>query len=610
MSGFCGFTGKLDSSADVLSTMMDKVKHRGPDYSRTYMEENATVGLCGLGADYAKEECQNLYSEDGRLITVFDGDIENYAELRKELELAGHLFDDDSDLTLISVLYREHGRSLPKFLQGSFALVVIDTQEGSVFAARDRFGVKPLYYSVSEDRFVFASEIKSLLEFTEIKPTLNNSALEQYLSFQYSVLEETFFSGVYRLMPAQSLIFKEGRVETQSYYSFEFTPEQQNFDDVVSQIDDAVLRAVRPYKKPELKIGSFLSAGVDSSFIAATTKPKVCFTVGYDDYNDKSYSEIEYAKELVEHFDLNHEVKYISPEEYFKALPKALYYMDEPLADPAAIAFYLGCETAAQQVKIAFSGEGPDEFFGGYGIYSEPFALAKLSFIPMSIKRLTSKILSKLPFTIKGMGYLIRAGKTVEERFIGNAHIFSADERRKILKSSTNTSPLDLTRPFYDRARALDDSTKMQHIDIHFWLHGDILHQADRMSMAHSLLIKTPYLSQQLADIASKLPTEYRVTPTKDKVAFRAAALKHLPESFAEREKKAFPVPLKNWLAKEEYRNYIESYFYSETAGKFFNEEELAKLLQQHKEGKTDNSRKIWTILNFLVWHEQYFEIT
>ncbi|MCL2870749.1 MAG: asparagine synthase (glutamine-hydrolyzing) [Coriobacteriia bacterium] len=608
MSGFCGFTGKTNNSADVLSVMMDKVKHRGPDYTRNYLGKDASVGFCGLGVGYGKAICQNIHSEDTEVVTVFDGDIENYTELRKDLEAQGHSFIDDSEVHLISVLYREYGRDLLSHLQGSFAFVVVDQQEKLVFAARDRFGVKPLYYSVHQGELVFASEIKSLLAFPEVKPTLNKPALEQYLSFQYSVLEETFFSGIYRLMPAQSLIFQDSKVETESYYFFEFTPEQQDFNTAVSQIEDAVLGAVEPYKESELEVGSFLSAGVDSSFIAATAKPKACFTVGYDDYNDKDYSEIKYAKEFVEEFGMHHEVKYISPEEYFNALPKALYSMDEPLADPAAIAFYLGCEAAAQHVKMAFSGEGPDEFFGGYGIYSEPFALAKLNFVPKIIRKALSKALSQLPFSIKGKNYLIRAGKPVEERFIGNAHIFSKDERKKVLKFSTDASPLDLTQPYYDKAGTLDDSTKMQYIDVHFWLHGDILHQADRMSMANSLLIKTPYLNQGLVNIAAKLPTKYRVTPAKDKVAFRAAAMRHLPKSFAQREKKAFPVPLKNWLAKEEYRSYVEGYFRSEAARKFFDEKELNRLLQQHREGKIDNSRKIWTILNFLVWYEQYFE--
>jgi len=588
--------------------MLDRIKHRGPDYTRTHLSDTAAVGLCGAGADYGKVECQTIYDTDLELVTVFDGDIENYTDLFNELAESDHHPSDESEVSLISTLYRAYGHEMLQRIQGSFAFVIVDLKEQSVFAARDRFGIKPLYYQVHGDNFLFASEIKALLAFPRNTPPVNKLALEQYLSFQYSVLPETFFSEIFRLMPAEFLVYKDGEVRTDSYYSFEFSPQQQDFDKVTAQIENAVLDAVKPYKESDLKVGSFLSAGVDSSFIAATADPAVCITVGYDDYSDKDYSEVRYAAEFAEEFKVQHEVKYISPEEYFAALPKALYYMDEPLADPAAIAFYLGCKHAAKHVKVAFSGEGPDEFFGGYGIYSEPFALAKLNFIPMPIRRILSKTLPKFPFSIRGMGYLIRAGKPVEERFIGNANIFNQAERNKVLRYSAKASALDLTRPYYNKASALDDSTKMQYIDIHFWLHGDILHQADRMSMGNSLMIKTPYLSQKLVDIASTLPTEYRVTPSKDKIAFRAAAMKHLPESFAQREKKAFPVPLKNWLAKDEHYTFVKEYFTSEVAHEFFNVQELLNLLQQHKEGRADGSRKIWTVLNFLVWHEQYFK--
>jgi asparagine synthase (glutamine-hydrolysing) len=608
LSGFCGFTGELNDEGVALSAMMGKLTHRGPDYTLDFQNAELSLGLCGMGSEYAKFEIESLYDEKNMLVLAFDGDISNYSELKKILASLNRNPANISESALISELYAEYGTDMLSILHGSFSFVIADLKNKSLFAARDRFGVKPFFYSFQEGKLIFASELKSLLEYSGLEPKLNKEALEQYLSFQYSVLDETFFSDTYRLMPGHCLYFADGNLEIEQYYSFKFESKEQSFDDAVSRIESAVLGALEPYKEKDLEIASFLSAGVDSSFIAAAAEPRLCFTVGYDDYSDQSYSEIEYAQEFAEEFKIQHEVKYISPDEYFKALPRAMYYMDEPLADPASIAFYLGCEHAATQVKMSFSGEGPDEFFGGYGIYSEPFALGKLKLIPLPIRRCLSKALSVLPFSVKGMGYLICAGKPVEERFIGNAHIFTVAERKALLKSSGSSSPFDLTQRFYGRVKDLDDSTKMQYIDINFWLHGDILHQADRMSMAHSLSLKTPYINEELADVAASLPTKYRVSPAGDKIAFRAAAMRHLPESFARREKKAFPVPLKNWLVKDEYYHYVLTYFQGETAQKYFNAPMLEKLLNDHREKRAENSRKIWTILTFLIWHEQYFK--
>ena len=602
--GFCGFTGELEAGLDVLSSMMERIKHRGSDYSKVFSAPAYTVGFCGFKENTNDQEYTSLHYEDKDIVVVFDGQIENYYELRKTLEALGHRFIDDTQLSLISHLYNEYNRDMLKHLHGSFAFVIYDIKNNLIFAARDRLACKPLYYSINNGRFLFSSELKGLLGFHNFKATLNEAALEQYLSFQYSVLPETFFKGVYQLQASEYLIFQNNELKVEKYSEFNFTPISQSLDEAVNKIEKAVLSTIETHKQTNSDMGSFLSGGVDSSLIVGCYRPQKCFTVGYDNGN---YSEIEYAEKLTKHFSVQHEVRLIKPEEYFDVLPKAIYYMDEPVADPAAIAFYLACESASKHVKVAFSGEGPDEFFGGYGQYFEPFALDKISFIPMGIRRAISKFLSKLPFSIKGMGYLIRAGKTVEERFIGNAYIFSKKEREAILKSNSNAHVETITKPLYDKVKDHDDVTKMQFIDINLWMAGDILHQADRMSMAHSLLLKTPFLNKNVIEAALSLPTKFRVTSAGNKIAFRAAAMKHLPKEVAQRKKLGFPVPLREWLKDKKFYSLVEEYFLSDTAAKFFHTEKLLGLLRQHST-RTDNSRKIWTVLIFLIWYKQYFE--
>jgi len=580
--------------------MLSKIKHRGPDVSTVFSNENMSAAFCETVLTSTQNETV-ISNED--IVILLDGEIENFNELQEQLKKSGYEFRENSNFELIACLYKEYGRLLPKYIHGAFALLIYDIKENQIFAARDRLGVKPFQYCLFEGGFVFASEVKSILAFPNIKTELNEKALELYLAFQYSVLPETFFKGIHRLMPAQTLIFKDGKLELDTYWEVEFAPNETGFDTAVSDIEKAVVNSIKRYESAETEIGAFLSSGVDSSFIAACFKPKKSFTVGYDDGN---YSEIDSAKALSDILGVEHVKRLISSDEYFNILPKAMYFMDEPLADPAAIAFYFGCEEAAKHVKVAFSGEGPDEFFGGYGQYFEPFALNKISFIPRIIRRAVSKILSWLPFSVKGMGYLIRAGKTVEERFIGNAYIFPKHERELILKSYSGADTDSITKPLYDKVRGFDDVTQMQYIDLNLWMAGDILHQADRMSLAHSLNIKTPFLHKKITDLALKLPLKYRVSAAKNKIAFRAAAKNHLPETVAQKKKWGFPVPLRVWLKEEKFYKFTKEHFTSDTAAKFFHTDKLLKLLEQHKKGN-DNSRKIWTVLVFIIWYDEFF---
>ena len=608
MCGLCGFTRheKEDFHGSALNNMMDKIIHRGPDSEGTYEGENIMLGFRRLSIIDLDEGSQPIYNEDRTKVIVFNGEIYNYQSLRAEMIEKGHIFSTNSDTEVLIHLYEEYGTGLLNHIRGMFAFAIYDMEKDELFCARDFFGIKPFYYALCNGELVFASEIKSILEYPGIKKEVNTLALENYLTFQYSVLEETFFKGIYKLMPSHYLIFKENQLEKIRYFQPEFTPDKAlSLTEAIDAIDKGVEESIKMHKISDVEVGSFLSSGVDSSYVAACFKGDKTFTVGFDYDN---YNEIEYAKSLSEKVGIENYSKTITTEEFWDVLPKVQYQMDEPLADAAAIALYFVSQMASQHVKVALSGEGADEFFGGYNIYKEPIDLKILTDLPMPIRRLLGKIASKIPFKIKGKNFFIRGSKTVEERFIGNANVFSKKEREAILKDPAGKfDPMEITGPLYEKIKNYDDITKMQYIDIHLWLIGDILLKADKMSMAHSLEVRVPYLDKEIFKIASKIPVNYRVNKTATKYAFRMAAKRHLPEDVANKKKLGFPVPIRIWLKEDKYYHIVKAEFESENAELFFNKEKLSALLNGHRAGKADNSRKIWTVFMFLIWYRAYF---
>ena len=606
MCGFCGFAGGLLESEIALDKMMGKIIHRGPDSAGKYIDESVAMGFRRLSIIDLGNGSQPMANETDDIIITFNGEIYNYKELREELLKKGHVFKNNSDTECLIHAYEEYGKDMLNKLRGMFAFVIWDTKNETLFGARDYFGIKPFYYSQVEGNLVYASEIKSILEYPKVKKEVNSEALESYLTFQYSVLPETFFKGVFKLMPSHYFIWEKGKMDIQRYWEPEFSAEEgKTFEEFVEEIDSAMQDSIKKHKISDVEVGSFLSSGVDSSYVAACFKGDKTFTVGFD--YDK-YNEIEFAKKLSEKIEIDNYSKLISKEEYWDVLPTIQYHMDEPLADPSAVALYFVSQTAAKHVKVSLSGEGADEFFGGYNIYKEPDALKPIMELPKVIRRALGKVAKTIPFKIKGKNYLIRGSKNVEERFIGNAFMFSQKERSQILKNPSGKHvPSALTKPFYDKVKDKDDVTKMQYIDIHFWLIGDILLKADKMSMAHSLEVRVPFLDKEVFDVARRLPKEYKVTSKNTKVAMRAAANKYVPDMVAEKKKLGFPVPIRIWLKEDKYYNTVKEAFESETGQKFFDTDAIVKLLSDHKDGKEDNSRKIWTIYMFLVWHKKFF---
>ncbi len=610
MCGFVGFTNHIKDDGTVLEKMMNKIVHRGPDSSGKYVDENIALGFRRLSIIDIADGDQPMFNEDGSLVLTFNGEIYNHQELRQDLIEKGHTFKTGhSDTEVLLHGFEEYGNELVKMLRGMFAFVIYNKNDGSLFGARDMFGIKPFYYTFMENSFIFGSEIKSFLLHTEFKKELNEKALEHFLSFQYSPTEETFFSGVYKLPPAHYFEYHDGQIKTTRYFRPEFKEEDGSLDYFADLTDAAVRESVAAHKIADVEVGSYLSSGIDSSYISEAAKVDKTFTVGFESPDGNRYNEIEYAKRFADTIGVKNISKVISPEEYWETFPYIQYQMDEPLADPAAIALYFVSKLASEHVKVVMSGEGADELFGGYRIYQEPITLTYYDRLPFCIRRVISKTLEFLNIpNVHGVNYLIRRGKTIEERFIGNANIFSVKERNKLLLNSTGAeTPQMLCKKFYDEVKDQDTVTKMQYLDIHMWLMGDILLKADKTSMANSLELRVPFLDKKVMELAEKIPVKCRVNTVTTKLALRKAAEKTLPKLTAEKDKLGFPVPIRVWLKEEQYYNKVKDAFISENAKKYFNTKHLVALLDRHKSGKEDVSRKIWTIYTFLVWYKEYF---
>nr|WP_302598606.1 asparagine synthase (glutamine-hydrolyzing) [uncultured Cellulosilyticum sp.] len=606
MCGFCGFVNtNIDNKKLILNNMMDTIAHRGPDSAGEYIDEHISMGFRRLSFLDLEAGAQPIYNEDGRFILTFNGEIYNFMEIREKLIAAGHVFKTHTDSEVLVHGYEEYGTNLLDHLRGMFAFVIWDKKEQTLFGARDHFGIKPFYYTLFDNNFVYGSEIKAILEHPEVKRELNEEALENYLTFQYSALPETFFKGIFKLPPAHYFVLKDGKMSLTRYWEPVFDAKEDTLENYVDAIDKQMKESIEAHKISDVEVGSFLSSGVDSSYVASCFGGDHTFTVGFA--NEK-YNEISYAEELSKEINIPNTNKVITPEEYWSVLPKVQYHMDEPLADPAAVALYFVCQLASQTVKGVLSGEGADEFFGGYNIYKEPLDSAGYRKLPKGFRKFLAKIAQAIPFSFKGKNFLIRASKDLEERFLGNAYMFSPEERKKLLKIKTNAiDPFEFVKPIYDKVQDKDDITKMQYLDMHMWLAGDILLKADKMSMANSLEVRVPFLDRKVFEVASKVPTKYRVNKENTKYAMRLAAKRNLPPSVANKKKLGFPVPIRVWLKEDKYYNIVKDAFTSEVANKYFHTESLVALLDDHRAGKADNSRKIWTVFMFLTWYDEYF---
>ncbi|OME74022.1 asparagine synthase (glutamine-hydrolyzing) [Paenibacillus sp. FSL A5-0031] len=612
----CGFVGFADSRPDVdqvaiIKDMMEMIVHRGPDSGGIYSDEEVTLGFRRLKIiDMSEEASQPIYNEDKSCVLVFNGEIYNYQELREELIQCGHTFVSHTDSEVIIHAYEEYGTSLLQKLRGMFAFAIWDTNTETMFLARDFFGIKPLYYTqnTTDNSFLFSSEIKAFLKQPAFRKELNKDALKPYLTFQYSVLDETFFKGVYKLKPGHYMLYKQGKLEVKPFWDVNFAEEPNSLSHYVNQIKSTVKESVAYHQISDVPVGSFLSGGIDSSYITALLKPNKTFSVGFEDY-EGNFNETNLAEDLSEILNIENYKRLVSADECFKMLPTIQYHMDEPQSNPSSVPLYFLAELASKHVTVVLSGEGADEIFGGYDWYDTTPAMKKYKKLPFAIRRPLSLLSGKLSKN-RITSFVVKGGQRVEERFIGQAHVFEEADALTVLKDEFKQGPSvqSITKTVYDQVRGKDDITKMQYLDLKLWLPGDILLKADKMSLAHSIELRVPFLDKMVMELASKLPTDLRVHPSNTKYALRTAAKEVLPDEWANRPKVGFPVPIRHWLRQEKYYKLVKDMFLSDRAKLFFHTDELMKYLDSHYSGKQNYARYIWTVYVFLIWHKTFFE--
>lgn len=606
MCGFVGFTGATLNNERLIANMCERIIHRGPDDGGRYLGDGITLGFRRLSILDLSCPSQPWTSEDGRFALVYNGEIYNYIALRDELAALGYKFKTNCDTEVVLCGFVEWGRALIPRLRGMFAIAVWDNVEKTVFCARDPFGIKPLYYTVADGEFIFGSEIKAMLEHPAVNPRVNPRALRPYLSFQYSSTSETFFDGIYKLPPAHTLTYKDGKVSLERYWDVEFdADESRTLDDFADELERDVRESVKLHRQSDVPVGSFLSGGVDSSYITACLMPEHTFSVGF---GDAKFNETAHAEHLSELLGVEHHTKIITAEECFDAFPQIQYHMDEPQANPSSVPLWFLAKLTREYVTVVLSGEGADEIWGGYEWYDDTPALRKYKRIPAPIRRAAAKAAKRLPY-FKGHDMIVRGGGVPEDYFIGQAFVFSDREAKRVLsdKYKNAPSPFDITRPVYDKVKGADELTKKQYLDISLWLPGDILLKADKMSMAHSLELRVPYLDRVVMASAQKIPSRYRVNEGGTKYVLRRAANRTLPDEWATRPKMGFPVPIRNWLREDRFYELVKAEFTSPHVSEFFNVDELMRILDEHKSGKSNNQRRIWVVYTFLVWYRQFF---
>ncbi len=613
MCGFVGFTQSRmrTDNKTIIQAMMEAIVHRGPDSGGSYADERIALGFRRLKIiDLTDEGNQPMFNEDGNLVLVFNGEIYNYREMRTELEARGHRFRSRSDSEAIVHGYEEYGTDVLHRLRGMFAFAIWDRDRGRLFMARDHFGIKPLYYTrhTRDGSLLFGSEIKAFMKHPAFIKEVNPDALKPYLTFQYSVLDETFFKGVYKLRPGHYLTCEEGEIKVDSYWDADYEEERDSLASYADRITRTLRESVDYHRQSDVKVGSFLSGGIDSSYITALLKPDQTFSVGFRDYKG-IFNETNLAQDLSKQLNIENHTRLVSADDFFDVLPTIQYHMDEPQSNLSSVPLYFLSELASRHVTVVLSGEGADELFGGYAWYESSPKMRTYRRVPFAVRRAVSSLTGKLPAN-RLSEFLIKGGQKVEETFIGQAKVFTESDADAVLKAEYRAGPSarSITEPFYMRVNRKDDLTKMQYLDLKLWLAGDILLKADKMSAAHSLELRVPFLDKEVMALAARLPSKLRVHPKQSKYALRVAAKGVLPESWANRPKVGFPVPIRDWLREEKYYLLVKRMFSSERAEKFFDKERLLSYLEEHYAGKRNRARYIWTVYVFLIWHQVFFE--
>ncbi len=612
----CGFVGMLraepgdfdhyDHSDFVKRNQI--ITHRGPDDEGYYTDEFISLGFRRLSIIDLESGHQPYHYENDRYWMVFNGEVYNYVELRKRLQQEGYSFQTESDTEVVLTLYAHKGEKAFAELRGMFAILIWDKQEKKLAGARDPFGIKPLYYKQDENGIIFSSEKKSITLLDQYE-TVNTASLQHYLSFQYVPEPQTMTEGIKKVEPGYYFVKKEKEPLTfKQYFHATFKPNvtESNW---VKKIQDVLFDSVNVHMRSDVPVGSFLSGGIDSSIIVSMAKrfnPQIkTFSVGFE---REGYSEVDVAKETADKLDLPNYSYLITAKEYVQKLPKIMWHMDDPLADPACVPLYFVAREARKHVTVVLSGEGADELFGGYNIYREPDALRLFKPVPLLMKKMVNRVAGVFPEGMKGKSFLERGSTPLSERYIGNAKMYEEIEKRKLLTTYyENEYYQKITKPYYQNVKHENPVNQMQYIDIQTWLRGDILLKADKMTMANALELRVPFLDKEVFRVAREIPVHEKIADGTTKSILRKAARGIVPDHVLDRKKLGFPVPIRHWLRNELY-DWAKQLIHVSETDYLINKSLVKKLLDAHQSGKGDYSRKIWTVLIFMLWHQIFIE--
>ena len=623
----CGFLGMLtadgdaEAFVDAVTRALPCMRHRGPDDAGTWHDSDVVFGFNRLSIVDLEHSQQPLVwgpeESPERYTLIFNGEIYNYVELREELTAAGHEFRTRGDSETIVVGYHHWGEDIVEHLRGMFAFAIWDTQEKVLFVGRDQFGIKPLFYATTPAGTVFSSEKKSILEMAPelgLGLDLDRRAIEHYVDLQYVPEPESLHTEIRRLESGCTATLRAGeKVVARRYFKprFDVTPvpkgkEQDLFDRIARALEDSVEKHMRA----DVTVGSFLSGGIDSTAIATLAKRHnpnlLTFTTGFE---REGYSEVDVAAESAEAIGVEHIVKVVSPEEYANAIPKIMWYLDDPVADPSLVPLFFVAQEARKHVKVVLSGEGADELFGGYTIYKEPLSLAPFEKIPSPLRRGLGRLSRVLPDGMKGKSLLERGSMTMEERYYGNARSFNFEQLQRVLPwAKEEWDHKEVTAPIYAQSTHMDPVARMQHLDLFTWMRGDILVKADKINMANSLELRVPFLDKEVFAVAQSIPHELKIAEGTTKYALRKAMEQIVPPHVLHRKKLGFPVPMRHWLAGDELFGWAQDTINESQTDDIFDRQAVLEMLKEHRDGVSDHSRRLWTVLAFMVWHGIFIE--
>jgi asparagine synthase (glutamine-hydrolysing) len=612
MCGIAGLAARSGVDPERLRAMSATLVHRGPDADGTLVD--GPVGLASRRLSIIDLETgdQPIANEDGTVHVIQNGEIYNYRELRAELELAGHRFGTHSDTEVLVHLYEQHGDGFAERLRGMFAVAIWDSRRRRLVLARDRFGIKPLYYREDGGDLLFASELRALPR-GEVDP----DAVEAFLAFNSVPGPLSIFRGTHKLQPGQLLVWEDGRVETSRFARpapvDAHDVRREDEDELAEELRARLRDSVRAHLIADVPVGVLLSGGVDSGLLAALAAQESddavhTFSIGFE---EGSFDELDDARAVAERYGTDHQELVLRPDAAL-LLPALADAFDEPFADSSALPTYLVSELAAAHVKVALSGEGGDELFGGYYTYAaDLLALRVGRLAPLArpvVERLPSSS-RKASFDYKAKRFVRGASLPPLERHHAWKEIFSPELRAELTGRPSNGDPVDLLRRRFDETEGAELLARLQDVDLGIYLVDDLLVKTDRASMAHSLEARVPYLDPLVAGLAQALPTRLKVSGLRKKRLLRQAAAPLLPRRIVYGRKRGFSIPAAAWL-RGDLEPFARDVLSAETLRRqgYFRPEPVTSLIDRHASGQEDLSRQLWGLLAFTLWHERHVE--